>query len=76
MTDKGENHQTVSTLSSNMVHLTRLRIHTKEQVMLARMVPTGMDFCGSFRSPDMLEPVMIPTNRQTYGTCTLSLLVV
>lgn len=38
----------------------RQRIQTKEQVRVAKMVPTGMDCCGSLKSPDMFEPVMIP----------------
>lgn len=31
-----------------------------EVVMIARMVPTGMDFWASRRSPDRFEPAMIP----------------
>lgn len=29
--------------------------------MIARIVPTGIDFCASLRSPDLFEPAMIPT---------------
>ena len=37
-----------------------IRIHSSDVVSVARMVPMGMDFCASFRSPDLLEPVRIP----------------
>lgn len=36
------------------------RIQMKEVVRMARMVPMGMDLWGSRRSPDLLEPAMIP----------------
>ena len=36
------------------------RIHNIDVVSVARMVPVGMDFCASFRSPDLLEPAIIP----------------
>lgn len=36
------------------------RIQTREVVTMARMVPTGMDFCASRRSPERLEPAMMP----------------
>lgn len=36
------------------------RIQTKEVVVMAAMVPTGMDFWASRRSPERLEPAMIP----------------
>ena len=53
--------------------ITQIRIHTKEHVSWARMVPIGMDLCGSFRSPDMLDPVMIPGTPQirynSYSCC-------
>ena len=39
------------------------RIQTKEQVSCAIIVPIGIDFCGSFRSPDMFDPVMIPVQK-------------
>lgn len=32
----------------------------KEVVAMARMVPMGIDFWASRRSPDRLEPAMIP----------------
>ena len=35
-------------------------IHNSDVVSVARMVPVGMDFCASFRSPDLLEPAIIP----------------
>ena len=31
-------------------------------VRIAQMVPMGMLACGSRRSPDRLEPAMIPAN--------------
>lgn len=36
------------------------RIQMKEVVRMARMVPMGMDLWASRRSPDLLEPAMIP----------------
>lgn len=33
---------------------------------MARMVPVGMDFCASRRSPERLEPAMMPGER---GRC-------
>lgn len=36
------------------------KIHIKEVVTMARMVPVGMDLWASRRSPDLLEPAMIP----------------
>lgn len=36
------------------------RIQTVEVVVIAAMVPTGMDFWASRRSPERLEPAMIP----------------
>jgi len=36
------------------------RIQTKEVVVMAAMVPMGMDFEASRRSPERLEPAMIP----------------
>lgn len=35
-----------------------------EVVAMARMVPMGMDFWASLRSPDRLEPAMIPGVRR------------
>lgn len=40
------------------------RIQMKDVVTMARMVPVGMDFCASLRSPDRFEPAMIPTNME------------
>lgn len=40
-----------------------------EVVVMAKMVPTGMDFWASRRSPDLLEPAMMPaTPRETTVT--------
>lgn len=39
------------------------RIQTSDVVTIARIVPTGMDFCASFRSPDLFEPAMMPENK-------------
>lgn len=36
------------------------RIQTVEVVVMAAMVPMGMDFWASRRSPERLEPAMIP----------------
>lgn len=43
-----------------------------EVVEMAARVPIGMDFWASFRSPDLLEPAMMPAathawNRQEVG---------
>lgn len=37
------------------------RIHTREVVTMARMVPTGIDFWASRRSPERFEPAMMPS---------------
>lgn len=36
------------------------RIQTVEVVVMAAMVPMGIDFWASRRSPERLEPAMIP----------------
>lgn len=33
---------------------------------MAKMVPTGMDFWASRRSPDLLEPAMMPANENMH----------
>ena len=38
------------------------RIQTRLVVVMAQMVPTGIDFWASSRSPDLLEPAIIPIN--------------
>lgn len=40
---------------------------------MARMVPVGMDFCASRRSPERLEPAMMPGDRGRCraGSCTV-----
>lgn len=35
-----------------------------EVVVIARMVPMGMDLCASLKSPERLEPAMIPESSQ------------
>lgn len=40
------------------------RIQTKDVVRMARIVPMGMDFWASFRSPDLFDPAMIPVDRR------------
>jgi hypothetical protein len=45
--------------------------YTVEVVRMAQMVPTGIDFCASAKSPDLLEPAMIPTMKAK-GNLTLS----
>ena len=42
------------------------RIQTKEVVKMAAMVPVGMDFWASCKSPDLFDPAMIPANRHLY----------
>lgn len=36
------------------------RIQMTDVVAIARMVPMGMDFWASLKSPDRFEPAMIP----------------
>lgn len=36
------------------------RIQMRDVVTMARMVPVGIDFCASLRSPERLDPAMIP----------------
>lgn len=36
------------------------KIQTRDVVTIARIVPTGMDFWASLRSPDLFEPAIIP----------------
>lgn len=36
------------------------RIQTVEVVVMAAIVPMGIDFCASRRSPERLDPAMIP----------------
>lgn len=49
------------------------RIQMKEVVRIAIMVPIGMDLCASLRSPDLLEPAIIPkikyTQTHTHTQC-------
>lgn len=40
------------------------RIQTAEVVAMAAMVPVGMDFCASCRSPERLEPAMMPASAE------------
>lgn len=42
----------------------RFRIQTMEVVRIARMVPIGMERWASFKSPERLEPAMIPASKQ------------
>lgn len=42
---------------------TPLRIQRKDVVTMARMVPVGIDFWASLRSPDRFEPAMMPAER-------------
>ena len=48
---------------STVVPTQQYRIQTAEVVAMARMVPVGIDFWASRRSPERLEPAMIPVNR-------------
>ena len=36
----------------------------KDVVTMARIVPVGMDFCASLRSPDRFEPAMMPVEAE------------
>ena len=38
------------------------RIQTKEVVAIAAIVPVGIDFDASAKSPDRLDPAIMPTN--------------
>jgi hypothetical protein len=38
--------------------------YTVEVVIIAAIVPTGIDFWGSAKSPERLEPAMMPTRRK------------
>lgn len=49
-----------------------LRIQMNDVVTMARMVPVGMDFWASLRSPERLDPAMIPAE-QTGVTVTENL---
>lgn len=49
-----------------------LRIQMKDVVTMARMVPVGIDFWASLRSPERLDPAMIPAE-QTGVTVTENL---
>lgn len=44
----------------------KLRIQTSDVVVIAKIVPTGMDFWASRRSPDRLEPAMIPRRKDRW----------
>lgn len=37
-----------------------LERYTVEVAAMAKMVPIGIDFWGSAKSPDLFEPAMIP----------------
>ena len=38
------------------------RIQTKEVVAIAAIVPVGIDFDASAKSPDRLDPAIMPAN--------------
>lgn len=40
----------------------------KEVVRIAKMVPIGMDFWASLRSPDLLEPAIMPEIKHKHTT--------
>ena len=42
------------------------RIQTTDVVVMAIIVPLGIDCCASFKSPDLLDPAMIPL-KQPWG---------
>ena len=39
--------------------------YVMEVVRIAQMVPTGIEACGSAKSPDRLEPAIIPANHNS-----------
>lgn len=41
-----------------------IRIHTMDVVVIAAIVPIGIDFWASRKSPDRLEPAMIPARKR------------
>ena len=41
------------------------RIHTADVVATAPMVPVGMDFEASAKSPDLLDPAIMPAQSHT-----------
>lgn len=46
------------------------RIQTRVVVVIAKMVPMGMDFWASRRSPDLLEPAMMPSKHKVNSMVT------
>lgn len=50
----------ISKFSFLAKHQNTSRIQMMEVVMIARMVPTGIDFWASRKSPDRFEPAIIP----------------
>lgn len=42
------------------------RIQIRAVVRMAAIVPMGMDFCASLKSPDLLEPAMMPVHKQLH----------
>jgi hypothetical protein len=48
--------------------------YTKEVVNIAQIVPIGIDFCASAKSPDLFDPAIIPKHtqktidKQTFGS--------
>lgn len=53
------------------IHVFVKRIQTMEVVRIARIVPMGMERWASFRSPDRLDPAMIPKKekKNLYNYC-------
>ena len=45
------------------------RIQTAEVVRMAATVPVGIDFCASAKSPDRLEPAMMPEHTNNEYIC-------
>ena len=45
--------------------------YTVDVVMMAIIVPIGIDFCGSAKSPERFEPAIIPTNRSIVFGCVI-----
>lgn len=54
----------IESVVSTLAGTHRFRIQMMEVVRIARMVPTGMERWASFKSPERLDPAMIPERRR------------
>ena len=53
------------TTSTEACYSKHKRIQTVDVVNMAAIVPLGMERCASFKSPDLLEPAIIPKQKYT-----------